>query len=249
MKIPFPKSKAEVAETAYESIFKISDRLRNYFRLEVAGLENIASNDGALIIPNHSGFMGFDAVMIKNIFRRDLDNKSLALFAHRFYFELNQIIKRIVEKFEMHRAGFNNGIKVLESGQSLLLFPEAEAGNFKSSLQKYQLQRFHTGFARLAILSNAPVVPCLVMGAEESNFNIGNIDFSRFVKNFRFPLPLNPMPLPAKWKIRFLKARTFNEDPIRAYQSEVLQRICRDLREEMQYELNLMLKNRPSVYF
>ena len=87
------------------------------------------------------------------------------------------------------------------------------------------------------------------MGAEESNFNIGNIDFSRFVKNFRFPLPLNPMPLPAKWKIRFLKARTFNEDPIRAYQSEVLQRICRDLREEMQYELNLMLKNRPSVYF
>ena len=52
-------------------------------------------------------------------------------------------------------------------------------------------------------MNKAPIVPCTIVGAEESHLNLGNIDLSRFMKDIRIPIPLNLIPLPAKWKIRF----------------------------------------------
>ncbi|HMZ38184.1 MAG TPA: hypothetical protein PLD60_16195, partial [Leptospiraceae bacterium] len=42
------------------------DWMRDYTHLDTEGLENIPSHGGALIIPNHSGVMGWDAFVIQN---------------------------------------------------------------------------------------------------------------------------------------------------------------------------------------
>ena len=44
----------------------ILEVMTKYFRLEVIGVENIPKKGPALITPNHSGFTGFDAVLLSH---------------------------------------------------------------------------------------------------------------------------------------------------------------------------------------
>ena len=52
-----------------ELIYRVLPRLfmeilKKYFRLEVVGAENIPESGAVLITPNHSGFSGFDAMVL-----------------------------------------------------------------------------------------------------------------------------------------------------------------------------------------
>lgn len=227
----------------------IGHKLRQYFRTEVQGVENVPENGPCIIIPNHSGFMAFDALVIKDILKTER-HRSGKLFAHRAYFDLATMIKKTSQKLGLNRADFESGIKLLSDDHAVILFPEAEAGNFKSSLKKYRLKKFHTGFVRLAILTKSPVVPCVVLGAEESNFNVGNINLSQFIPNTRIPIPLNLPPLPAKWKISFLEPIDLSgHEQIHAYNKELVADIAEEIRQKIQAHLDAELKNRKYIYF
>ena len=43
------------------------------------------------------------------------------------------------------------------------------------------------------------------MGAEENFVNLGTIDWFEDKIGAKIPIPLNLLPIPAKWKIKFLK--------------------------------------------
>jgi 1-acyl-sn-glycerol-3-phosphate acyltransferase len=98
--------------------------------------------------------------------------------------------------------------RILESEQSILVFPEGVRGLNKSWRDRYRLQRFGQGFMRLAIETGTPIVPCAVVGAEEQAPTVVNA--KRLAKAMglpALPITLSPgfgtLPLPTRYRIYF----------------------------------------------
>ncbi len=216
--------------------------MRKYFRVEVEGLENVPKKGAAIVVPNHSGFSGLDAMILSHILIHDRKRVPRVL-THGFWFFI-QWTTQVAEKLGFFKATYENGIYGLNRNDLIVLFPEGEAGNFKSSQKMYQLQEFKRGFVRMALQTGAPIIPTLIIGAEETSINLSQYKLTKFLKGSLIPIPLNIIPLPIKWKIRFLP-------PIELpYKSEAVKdlQLARDLaseiQEQMQAELNREIKKR-----
>lgn len=237
---------AQVTEKLLDGIAELA---RSYFRIEVEGLKNIPSSGKALVIPNHSGFVAADALMITHLVHREL-GRTPKLLVHRAFFEWFDALKKMSLAFGLEKVSVEHGVELLKKEELVLIFPEGESGNFKSSANRYHLQRFHTGFIRMAIEAKAPIIPCLVIGAEESQINLGSIDGSRYCRGLRIPLPLNLFPLPSKWKIRFLEPVFLNTYSVeRANDRCLTSDLSSEIQIKMQREINQELKRRKSIYF
>lgn len=235
--------------------------LKSYFRMEVIGIENIPRKGPALIISNHSGFVGADAVLLTYVIKRATRRRA-RLLAHRAFFDFSSRLKKVSESFGLKKAGVFSGVEILKREQLLILFPEGEAGNFKATTHAYELQPFHTGFIRMALEAGAPIVPSFVIGAEESHLNLGCLDFSRFVRGIKIPLPVNLFPLPAKWKIvvlppvhlRAICKKQYRDLPEKEFQETLLgdfkelRRLTRHFQRQLQKQIWIELRNRPFIY-
>ena len=223
--------------------------LVHYFRLKVRGLANLPKTGPVLVVPNHSGFAGFDVIVLAHLLRRKA-KRSPKIVAHRAFFDLFQSLRLVAEQAGLTHPKFFDVEAELMRNELVLLFPEAEAGNFKSSLRRYRLRRFHAGFVRLALRTGAPIVPCLVIGAEESNFNLGSIDLSWFIRHLVLPLPINVLPLPAKWTIEFLPPLDLGSyPPGRADDHEFVHALCDEVQTTMQAAIDDRLRRRQGIYF
>lgn len=218
-----------------------------YLRLEVEGLENVPDKGRAIILPNHSGWSGFDAVMIGNEIHKT-KNRIPRILAHRAFFVGD--IKVFAEKMGMQEASTENGARLLKKNNIVILFPEGESGNFKPTSERYHLQEFKRGFVRMAMLTGAPIVPTIVIGAEETHINLASLKLTKYLKGTIIPIPFNILPLPAKWKIKFLKPVYFKgyteED---AQNQELVQKLAQDVQSQMQSAINDELKKRKWIYF
>ncbi|MBI3541878.1 MAG: 1-acyl-sn-glycerol-3-phosphate acyltransferase [Deltaproteobacteria bacterium] len=226
-----------------------AELVRHYFRISVEGLEHVPVSGAALIVPNHSGFGAADALMIAHLVRRE-KGRVPRILAHRAFFELFEPLRRASVAFGLDRVSVARGVELLTDEQLLLLFPEGESGNFKPSTRRYHLQPFHTGFVRMALLSGAPIVPCVVIGAEEAQLNLGSVDASRLLEGLRLPVPLNLFPLPSKWRIRFLEPiRLDHYPPGSASDRALTHELSVEIQIAMQRAINGELGQRKSVYF
>jgi 1-acyl-sn-glycerol-3-phosphate acyltransferase len=209
--------------------------VRKYFRVEVEGLENVPKHGAAIIASNHSGFAGFDALLIAHILNNDLKRIPRVL-THHFWF-LSKTTAIPAQKMGFTDATLDNGISALKKNNLVVIFPEGEQGNFKPSSQMYQLQEFKRGFIRMALSTQAPIVPTLVIGAEESNINLSKLKFTKFLKGIVLPLPLNVIPLPVKWKVKFLPPIYLPYSAKSLDDRELLMEIAEDIQEQMQDQL------------
>jgi 1-acyl-sn-glycerol-3-phosphate acyltransferase len=137
----------------------------------------------------------------------------------------------------------------LNKNRLLVLFPEGEYGNFKPSSQAYQLQEFKRGFVRMAIKTESPIVPCMIIGAEETHINLRQFQTTKFLRGLVLPLPLNLIPLPSKWKIKFFKPIYLPYKPSAIDDSDLMREIADDIREKVQDEIRRELRRRNDVFF
>lgn len=220
--------------------------LRKYFRLEVEGLENIPARGRAIVAPNHSGYSGFDAVVLSHILSRD-GGRLPRVLSHYFWF-LSQTTAIPAQKMGFTEATYENGLHALKKNNLVVLFPEGEHGNFKPSSRMYQLQDFKRGFVRMAIETQSPIIPTLILGAEETHINLSQFKFTKFLRGLVIPLPLNVIPLPAKWKIKFLEPIHLPFKADRVDDADLVHEICAEIQERMQEELTKEVKKRGSAY-
>lgn len=220
--------------------------LRKYFRLEVEGLEHVPKRGAALITPNHSGYSGFDVFVLSHVLSKDLGRIPRVL-AHSFWF-LSQTTAIPAKKVGFTEASFENGLNALKKKNLVVIFPEGEHGNFKPSSEMYQLQEFRRGFVRMALLTQSPIIPTLVIGAEETHINLSQLKLTKFLRGLVIPLPLNIIPLPAKWKIIFLEPIYLPYQPEAAEDPDLVHEISLDIQETMQAALQKELKKRGPVY-
>ena len=219
---------------------------RKYFRLQVEGLENIPRRGPAIIAPNHSGYSGFDAFLLSHeIFKGS--GRVPRVLTHHFWF-LSQATAVPAEKVGFIEATMANGLAQLKKNNLVVLFPEGETGNFKPSVNRYHLQEFKRGFIRMALKQQAPIVPTLILGAEESHINLANIKFTKYLRGALIPLPLNLIPLPAKWKIVFLPPIHLPYKPSAADDRELVIELASEIRETMQQSISDEVSRRGSIF-
>lgn len=220
--------------------------MKTYFRVQVEGGDKLPRRGKALITPNHSGVSGFDAMVLHHEIMRAAGRYPRVLTHHLWF--LNKTTAIPANKLGFIEATTENGLQALKKNQIVVLFPEGEYGNFKPSSKAYQLQEFKRGFVRMALLTGAPIVPTLILGAEETHVNLSRLKLTRFLRGVVLPLPLNLIPLPSRWKIIFLDPILLPYEPQAADDRELVREIASDIRDKMQERLNAELKKRDSIF-
>ncbi|MCB0390267.1 MAG: acyltransferase family protein [Bdellovibrionales bacterium] len=219
--------------------------MKKYLRLNVEGIENIPKGS-SLITPNHSGFAGLDAMLLSYLIHEHT-NRAAWVMTHHFWF-LAKATSIPANKLGFIEATKKNAIEYLNKNQIVVLFPEGEYGNFKPSSKAYRLQEFKRGFIRLAIETQTPIVPTIVIGAEETHINLSQLKFTKYLRGLLLPLPLNVLPLPAKWKIRFLEPINLPYKAKAAEDRELVYEIADDIRGKMQAAINEEIQKRDSIF-
>jgi 1-acyl-sn-glycerol-3-phosphate acyltransferase len=103
----------------------------------------------------------------------------------------------------MFDVSVTTATKALDRGSVVVIFPEAERGNFKPFWKRAELAPFQPGVGRIALAANAPIVPAVIVGGDEATPSVGIVP-TREKIGFDLPIPLSLLPLPAKWRLRFL---------------------------------------------
>lgn len=217
--------------------------IRRYLRIETVGVENVPKTGRCIIISNHSGYAGFDAIMLQNEIKRGM-GRVARLVAHKLWF-FGEPVRVVSDKMGLVEADMNACLKILNREEALILFPEGEAGNFKPTNRRYRLQEFKRGFVRLAMITRCPIVPAFVIGAEETHINLSQIKFSKYIIGTVIPIPLNVIPLPVKWKICFLPPIYLNNyTPADAMNREKVYEVTMHIKRLMQRAIIKELRER-----
>src|ERR671927_592672 len=96
-------------------------------------------------------------------------------------------------------------------------FPEGVRGLNKPFRERYRLKEFGSGFLRLALEADAPIVPVGIVGAEEQSPAIANLPtLARLLGMPALPLTATgvvPLPLPTRYHIHFGEPMRFRGSP------------------------------------
>ncbi|MFD8552317.1 lysophospholipid acyltransferase family protein, partial [Streptomyces fradiae] len=231
-----------------------------YFRVEVRGVENIPAEGGALVVANHSGTVPLDALMMQvAVHDHHPAGRHLRLLAADLVFML-PVVSELARKAGHTLACTEDAERLLGRGEVVGVMPEGFKGIGKPFGERYKLQRFgRGGFVSTALRTRAPIVPCSIVGAEETYPMVGNAKtLARLLGLPYFPLtptfpwlgPLGALPLPTKWTIEFGEPiPTDGYAPEAAEDPMLMFNLTDQVRERIQHTLYALLVRRRSVFF
>jgi 1-acyl-sn-glycerol-3-phosphate acyltransferase len=232
---------------------------KKYFRVEAEGIENIPSEGRCLLVANHSGTIPLDGVMLRACIRLEHPAaRELRWLAEDFVYHL-PFVGAFMSRIGAVRACQENAQRLLAKEHLVAVFPEGVKGIGKLYRDRYRLQRFgRGGFIRLCLRSGTPLVPCAVLGAEESSPMLYRDEF--FSRAVGLPyLPVTPtfpwlgpaglIPAPTKWRVTFGEPIQFSEYDSTAAEDHVLVgRLAERVRSAIQQMLDRMVAQRRSVW-
>lgn len=231
-----------------------------WFRVEMVGLENVPDDGAALIVGNHSGTLPLDGVMLQvGLHDHHPARRNLRLLGADLVYEV-PVLGHLARKSGHTLACQPDAARLLAKGEVVGVFPEGFKGVGKPFDQRYKLQRFgRGGFVATALRSQAPIIPCAIIGAEEIYPKIADLrplarllGFPYFPITPTWPLlgPLGLIPLPSKWIIAFGEPiRTDSFDPVQADDHTTVFDLTDQVRETIQEMLYDLLRHRGSVFW
>lgn len=232
---------------------------RNWFRVEVRGIENVPSEGAALLVANHSGTIALDSVMTQvAVHDEHPARRHLRMLGADLVFRL-PLLGDLARKGGTTLACNEDAERLLDSGQLVGVWPEGFKGVGKPFTERYKLQRFgRGGFVSAAVRAEAPIVPCSIVGAEETYPLIGNIaplarllgvPYVPVTPTFPWLGPLGLIPLPSKWIIEFGTPIPTNEFGAAAAEDPMLVFDLTDrVRETIQHTLYTLLTDRGNPF-
>ncbi len=233
---------------------------RNWFRVEVSGIENLPVDGAALIVANHAGVLPFDGLMTSvAVHDHHPTNRDLRLLAADLVFDM-PMVGQAARKAGHTMACTEDAHRLLADGELTAVFPEGYKGLGKHFRDRYKLQRFgRGGFVSAALRTQAPIVPCSIVGSEEIYPMIADVKLLArlmglpyFPVTPLFPLagPLGMVPLPSKWHIEFgTPIDTTGYDAAAADDPMVTFELTDQVRETIQQTLYRLLAGRRNMFF
>jgi 1-acyl-sn-glycerol-3-phosphate acyltransferase len=186
---------------------------RSWWRVEARQLENVPAAGPVVVVANHGGVLPWDAFVLRMALLRDhparrdlrplLDDHALAI----------PVVGGVAGRLGAVRATPDNALRLLEDGGAIGVFPEGNAAASRSWHDRYRVKRFgRGGFARIALAAGATIVPCAIVGSEETSVPLARAGWLSELVGMPFlaapapafaRLPLGALPLPARWSLRF----------------------------------------------
>lgn len=217
----------------------------HYFRVQVHGLEHIPKNGRVLIIPNHSGQLPMDGVLIGIATATNPNGPRAARAMIERFFPTVPWLGNLLNSWGGVIGDPVNCVKMLEAEEAIIVFPEGVRGSGKLYRDRYKLQRFGNGFMHLAMNQRTPIIPCGVVGCEETMPAIANLaPLAKLLGVPYVPVVPAPFPLPAKVILNFGEPMRFA--PVRT-EEEVTTRV-EQVKAEIQRLINKGLQERTSIY-
>ncbi|MDT8307612.1 MAG: lysophospholipid acyltransferase family protein [Anaerolineae bacterium] len=231
-----------------------------YWRVEASGLEHIPDYERALIVANHSGQLPFDGAMIGAAVMLEHPSQRLVRNLYADWFPTLPFLAPLLEKMGQTLASVDNGSALLSQEELVAVYPEGYKGGGKLYKERYRLARFgRGGFVKMALNSEAPMIPTAVVGAEETYISLYKSPTLSRLTGFPY-FPISPtwpwlgllglVPLPSKWYIDF-----GSPIPVEQYGPDAAENLVlvsqltdqvRNIIQEMLYE---RLAQRRSVIF
>jgi len=188
---------------------------RKWFRVSVSGIEKVPQGR-CLIVANHGGQIAWDGFLLTVALLLDRDPPRLGRGMGERFITNTPYLSSLAARLGHVLGDPENCRRLLEHEESIMVFPEGVRGISKTIFQRYALRDFGSGFVRLAVAANAPIVPVGIVGTEEAVpglwdakpiaklFNLPSIPVTPF---FPWLGPLGALPLPTKVRMIF-------DDPI-----------------------------------
>jgi 1-acyl-sn-glycerol-3-phosphate acyltransferase len=192
-----------------------------YFRVETHYMGNIPQGR-VLLVSNHAGQVPIDGFLIGSSILIEAEPPRLIRSMIERWAPTLPFVSQFFTRFGQIVGTPENCTRLLENDEAILVFPEGVKGINKLFNQRYQLQEFGHGFMRLALKSDAPIVPIAVIGSEEQAPSLYNfkplanlLGFPAFPITPTFPLlgPLGALPYPVRYRIYFGEPMRFSGDP------------------------------------
>jgi 1-acyl-sn-glycerol-3-phosphate acyltransferase len=232
----------------------------SWFRVETRGLDNIPDDGAALIVANHSGTIPLDAVMTQlAVLDHHPARRHVRMLGADLVFSL-PIVAPLARKSGTTLACAADVDRLLDRGELCGVFPEGFKGIGKPFAERYKLQRFgRGGFVGSALRAGAPIVPCSIVGAEETYPMVGNLKTLARLAGLPY-LPVTPtfpllgllglIPLPSKWIIEFGEPiETAQHGAAAADDPMLVFNLTDQVRETIQQTIYTLLMQRRSVFF
>jgi 1-acyl-sn-glycerol-3-phosphate acyltransferase len=231
---------------------------RDWFRVEVTGLEHVPADSAALLVGNHSGTVAMDAAMVQvALLDEHPARRHLRLLGADFIFR-SAVMGEFARKSGATLACNPDAEALLARGEVVGVFPEGFKGVGKPYAERYKLQRFgRGGFVSAALRTGAPIVPVSIVGAEEIYPLIGDIKpLARLLGIPYFPVtpffpwlgPLGLVPLPSKWLIEFGQPIDTGDRPDDADDPMAVFNLADTVRETIQQTLTKLLARRGDAF-
>jgi 1-acyl-sn-glycerol-3-phosphate acyltransferase len=229
---------------------------RDWFRVEVRGIENLPEKGAALVVANHSGTVALDALMLAlAVHDEHPEHRYLRLLGADLVFRI-PFISELARKHGSTLACNPDAERLLRAGELVGVFPEGFKGVGKLYKDRYRLQRFgRGGFVSAALHTRVPIIPVSIVGAEETYPMLGNFKpLARLLGTPYFPItptfpwlgPLGLIPLPSKWYIEFGKPLPTEPVADEADDPAVVFNIADQVRETIQQTLHQLLDIREA---
>ena len=183
----------------------------SWWRVELRQMDNVPARGPVMLVANHGSALAWDALVLRLALLRDHP-------AHR---ELRPLLDEYALKLPLAGVGAlrlgavpatpENALLLLREGCALATFPEGSHNARRPWTQRYRVERFgRGGFAKLALRTGAPIVPCAIVGSEETSAPFARSGWLADTLGMPFlasapPLPglLGVIPLPSRWSVRF----------------------------------------------
>ena len=233
---------------------------RNYWRVDTTGVENVPEAGRAMVVANHSGgTYAWDAAMMSTAIHLEHPRPRYVRYVSTEFFYDTPFLSFDNRKKGSALACREDFVGLLEREMLVGVFPQGVKGFLKPNDKRYQVQRFgRGGFVQLALATRSPTVPVAVVGGEELHFSLGNSRLlARLVNQFipqeradSFPLLLNPLPLPIKWRIEFCEPIDVSKyGPEAARDTLLVNQITEQVRARIQEGLDRNLALRRSMFW
>lgn len=223
----------------------------HYFRCDTRGTENVPEGR-VFLVGNHCCQLPFDGMLVAMAMILDAHPPRLVRGMVERWMPSLPFVSTLFNRCGQVVGDPENCRELLEREQAIMVFPEGVRGSGKTWWNRYQLQGFGTGFVRLALEANAPIVPVAIVGGEEVYPSL--YDAKWLAKLFGAPYapitplwpwfgPVGAVPLPVKMQIRFGEPLRFEGDPDAA-DHEIQDKVDR-VKRSIQSMIDTALAERP----
>jgi 1-acyl-sn-glycerol-3-phosphate acyltransferase len=243
----------EAVRPFFDFLYKI------YWRVQTTGIEHIPDYDRALLVSNHSGQLPWDGSMVMTAVLNEHPAQRLVRNLYANWFPTLPFLSAMFVKMGQAMASVENGTRLLEQEELVGVFPEGYKGVGKLYKDRYKLARFgRGGFVKMALKTQAPIIPVAVVGAEETYIAVAQSNlmsrltgFPYFPISLRFPWLglLGVVPLPSKWYIDFGEPIPMDSyEPDAAENLVVVSQLTDQVRNVVQEMIHDRLNQRRSVF-